>query len=101
MADFWDSDNFFKSRWGHWWYPEYDKVGHFILHYFATHLTLMWLISLDQMYLNVVGLKVLAVVIWFLIGAGYEFVYEPRKGRKPSWKDMVANLIGDILGVMI
>lgn len=101
MNNFWDNDFFLENRWGHWWYPAYDKVGHFICHYFAARLTLMGLMSLDQMYLDVKGLKILAVIFWFLIGAGYEFVYEPRKGRKPSWKDMVANLIGDVLGVTI
>lgn len=97
----WTHDNFFKARWGFPWYPEYDKLGHFILHYLATHLTLMGFLSLNHDPVSVFGMKVLAVILWFAIGAGYEFIYEPTRGRKPSWKDMVANLIGDVLGVLI
>lgn len=100
MTD-WTHDNFFKPRWGFAWYPEYDKLGHFILHYFATHLTLMGFLSLEYDPVSAFGMKVLAVILWFAIGAGYEFVYEPARGRKPSWKDMVANLIGGVLGVTI
>ena len=97
----WTHDNFFKARWGHWWYPEYDKLGHFVVHYFAAHLTIGWFLTLNHEPVSAIGMKVLAVLIWSLIGAGWEFIYEPVKGRKPSWKDMVANLVGNIVGVSI
>ncbi len=97
----WADDNFFKPRWGFAWYPEYDKLGHFICHYFATHLMNMWLQALDQDVVTIFGIKVFVVALWFSIGAAYEFMWDVPRGRKASWKDMVANLTGNILGVLI
>jgi len=88
----WDQDLFFRPRWGFAWYPAYDKLGHFVCHYFAAHLTDAWFQSLD---------KVLIVAIWFFIGVLYEFFWDVPRGRKASWKDMIANLVGDVLGVLV
>lgn len=100
----WANDLFFKPRWGNAWYPSYDKLGHFVCHYFAMHLTKLWFLTLEMNVFDkpvgAGGKILLAWVIWAAIGAGYEFVYDRRRGRDPSWKDIIANEIGHFIGAI-
>ena len=97
----WDNDQFLKPRLGQWWYPAYDKLGHFICHFFAMLLSIKWIMSLIVPILSYRGKIALMLIFWMLIGVAYEFVWDRRRGRKPSWKDIVANSIGQVVAVVI
>lgn len=84
----WDVDSFFESRWGCNWYPAYDKLGHFTFHLLA--------ISICGQFINIWT----AFVIWQGIGIFYEFIWETIRGRKPSWRDLTANLLGGLCAVI-
>lgn len=97
----WDNDKFLKSRWGHWWLPAYDKLGHFICHFLATILSIKYIMCLSVPLLSYRGKIALVVLAWMLIGTAYEFVWDIARDRKASWKDIIANTVGQLTAVLI
>ena len=79
---FFTEDSFFEKRWGCKWYPAYDKLGHAICYHEAVLITGIFIPAWK------------AFIIWESVGILYEFIWETLCGRKPSWRDLVANFIG-------
>jgi hypothetical protein len=96
----WDDDSFWEPRWGRK-YPAYDKLGHFVCHFFASFLTTRTIFACQPPVLSDRGVRVIGALLWFVIGWGYEFIWDVYRGRRPSWRDIIANGLGNILGAML
>jgi hypothetical protein len=111
--NFWENDSFQEPLNSCWyvifgqkfkWLPAYDKIVHFLISQqgaIAISLTWAFLLMMKADSLPILTIALKSVGFSIAIGILYEIYCSIRYGIKPSWRDIVADVLGSLNGGLI
>jgi hypothetical protein len=113
MMNIWENDSFWEPPASPWYsifgrrferLPAYDKIVHALISQQGTiSIGLIWafLLLMKADSLPVLTIAYKSAIFAFACGLLYEVYCSARYGIKPSWRDMIADLLGAISGGLI